>query len=615
MMGLWDIILGFVVAIGFTTLALFFHNRQLMKHTLNIAEVIPDGLLIVNHRGKILACNSNAIKLLGYTSEEITNLYVEDLMPERYRNHHQMMRTDFRKNPKVKPMGMGRDLAILKKDGTESVAEIALSPAVTKCFYPMNFDSNFKIIVLLHDVSERKETEKEMHRLAYYDPLINIKNRIAFYEDSIQILEQVKADKRNLAFIMVDVRDLKKTNDTLGHFVGDDILKRTGSLLTSTVSEYACANENCEKYNYCQQHLYKIGGDEFLILLEYTKVDGDDCVEKVVEGILDKFKDSFTMEGTSLDMHIDINMGISILPIHGMSVSQLLKTADIALMKSKKIGKNIYTLYNNAISTEFEAFAFCEQAIKQFISSNDFDINFQPVWNINENRHIGAEVLFRGNTKVYPDVETEFLINVAESTGLILKLGKSILHKMCDDATKYGIFEFEDFTISVNVSVQQLEQKEFYDEFVLCADEEGIHPSKIAIEITETVFITQESTVIENLVKLRKKGFKVYIDDFGKGYSSMTYLSEISVDKLKIDMAFVHGIEDCQRTKDIMSGIISLGHSLGLTVCCEGVENQEQLDILTELGCDEIQGFFTGKPGTAKRLAERHSEGYPDCCK
>ena len=611
MMGLWHIFAGVLVIISITIGLLFWYSRQIMRHTLSIAEVIPDGLLIVDHKGRVVACNTNATKLFGYTKEEMINLTVEDLMPPMHRSKHRNMRTEFRKDPKIRPMGMGRDLAILKKDGTVSEAEIALSPAVTKCFYPMNFDSNFKIIVLLHDITDRKKTERDMRHLAYYDPLINIKNRIAFYEDSIEIIERVISAKRNLAFIILDIRELKKTNDTLGHYVGDDILKRTSSILASIVKDYRCNVEGCK---YCDQFLYKIGGDEFLLLLEY---DDDDtlCVDKVAQEILDKFKEPFSMEGTPLDMYIDVNMGISILPIHGMSISQLLKTADIALIKSKKIGKNIYTYYNKAINTEFETFTYCEHAIKHFIQSNEFDLNFQPVWSIRENRHVGAEVLFRGNRKIYPNLDVEFLINVAESTGLIIKLGRSILHKMCDETSGHGIKAIEDFIISVNISVQQLENKDFYDDFVLCAEKEEIHPNNIAIEITESVLMTQEATVINNLTKLREIGFRIYIDDFGKGFSSMIYLKDIPADKLKIDMAFLKDIETSEASRDIMSGIITLGHSLGMIVCCEGVENQKQMDILTDLDCDEIQGYFTGKPDTAEQLALTHEQGYPDCCK
>jgi len=381
---------------------------------------------------------------------------------------------------------------------------------------------------------------------------------------------------------------LKKINDTLGHYVGDDVLQRTGSILNKYVEAH-------QHDSMCNMNLYKIGGDEFLFMVEYEDVDNSSYISEVCKEIINLFSTPIKMDGISLDIHIDVNIGISILPIHGMSASQLLKTADIALIESKHLGKNVYTYYNKAINTEFENFVLYENAIKYFIKTNDFDVYFQPVWNMKRKAYTAAEVLFRCNEKLFPDLNVEFLINVAESTGLIVPLGSAILERACIESKKHDITN-DGMIISVNASVQQIEKPGFSNTVIDILDKTETDPTNVAIEITETVLISNEGQIIEKLEHLREKGIKIYIDDFGKGYSSMAYLKNLPVDKLKIDMVFLEGIETEVTAVEILKSIVDLGHALEMIVCTEGIETEQQKNILENIGGDEIQGYFTGKP-------------------
>ncbi len=582
----------------------YWNRTRALLHTLNIAELIPDALLIIDEEGNIKSANRNAEVLFGYTKKELYALTVEDLMPERFRKIHKKQRKHFNKSPDVRPMGMGRDLFILKKDGTEAPAEIALSPATDYCI----FDNRYHTIVLLHDITQRKEVEKEINHLAYFDQLTNIPNRTSFYIESPKIIKKVERRNGNLAFVMVDIRELKKINDTLGHFAGDDVIQKTGYILKPFAYDYTTDDIK-------RSHLYKISGNEFLFLLEYDCSHHGYCdvVDNFAEEILDKFKETIKMDGIMFDVQININIGVSIMPAHGISSSQLLKTADIALVKSKQMGKNNYCYYNNTLDLEFENFTMYENAIKYFIKTQDFDIAFQPVWSNERNRFIGSEVLFRCNELKYPDMRVDFLINVAESTGLIVPLGSAILEKACEEGKEHDLI-CNDSVVSVNASIQQVEEQDFATSVIDILKRTDFNPNNLAIEVTETTLMHSEEKVVKKIKELREHGIRIYIDDFGKGFSSLAYLNKLPADKLKIDMSFLENINN-KSSVEILRGIIELGHAIEMIVCSEGVETERQFELLKELGCDEIQGYFISKPVSGDELKVHYPEMFINCDK
>lgn len=574
----------------------YWNRTRAILHTLNIAELIPDALLIIDEDGKIKSANKNAEKLFGYSKNEFYELTVEDLMPDRFRHMHEKQRDHFNKDPKVRPMGMGRDLAILTKDGTEMEAEIALSPATDYCV----LTNKFYTIVLLHDITHRKQTEREINHLAYYDQLTDIPNRASFYAESKGIIKRTGKKNGTLAFIIIDIRELKKINDTLGHFTGDDIIQQTANTLKPFAHKYQCSCDGIEEVS-----LYKISGNEFLFIVEYAGTNK--CIDEFLTDVIKKFKEPNKMEGMMLDVHININMGVSVMPSHGVSASQLLKTADIALVKSKQMGKNMYCYYNDTLDLEFENFTMYENAIKYFIDTQDFHLSFQPVWCNTRNKFVGAEVLFRCNELKYPNMRVDFLINVAESTGLIVPLGSAILEKACEEGKKHELSS-NNVIISVNASIQQVEEKSFSDNVLGILKKTDYDPKNLAIEITETTLMHNEDQVVDKVEKLREEGIRIYIDDFGKGYSSLAYLNKLPADKLKIDMSFLEGINGDKSSIEILRGIIQLGHAIEMIVCSEGVETEQQFRLLQELECDEVQGYYTGKPVPGERLKDE----YPD---
>ncbi len=579
----------------------YWNRKRAILHTLNIAELIPDALLIVDKEGNIKFANSNATYLFGYTKEELHEMTVEDLMPPRFRHMHKRQRVEFNDAPKVRPMGMGRDLYILTKEGTEVQAEIALSPASDMCVLT---DQGYSTIVLLHDITARKQAEAKINHLAYYDQLTGIPNRTSFYEESKEIIKRTIENGRKLAFLILDIRDLKRINDTLGHYSGDDVIQKTGQIMKMCTEKFDCKKQDCV----CdlKTNIYKISGNEFILLVEYSR-NTHECIDALASSIIHEFKHPIRMDGTLLDIHINVNIGISLLSAHGVSSSQLLKTGDLALIKAKSQGTNTYCYYSKSMNTEFENFLFYENAIKYFIKSRDFDLSFQPVWSNVERKYVGAEVLFRCNDEKYPDMRVDFLINVAESTGLIIPLGNAILEKACEEAKRLDM-SCDGTVLSVNASVQQIEEDEFSDKVVDILERTEFRPENLAIEITESTLMNKDIQVLEKINLLREQGVKIYIDDFGKGFSSLSYLRDIPADKLKIDMGFLKDIDTSKPAVEILRSIIHLGQAIELLVCTEGVETDKQMKVLKELGCDEIQGYFTGKPTDGETLREEYKD-------
>jgi diguanylate cyclase (GGDEF)-like protein/PAS domain S-box-containing protein len=562
-------------------------------HTFNISELITDALLIVNQRGEIKYANSNSETLFGYTKQELQGMTVEELMPERYRKIHVHQRKGFHIHEKSRHMGMGRDLVVLTKKGKEIPTEIALSPYKPLTEHLLFPYAKYKMIVLLHDISVRKEHEKIIHNLAYYDSLTKLPNRTSFYEQVKTDIEIASETNQKLGFLLIDIRELKKVNDILGHFVGDDVIQKTAMILNRFIDTWN--DDKCERMK-----LFNISGNEFLIIINFNDTDTW-CVKSVAAELLKIFNIPAKIEGQSLEIQIDINIGISILPIHGINISQLLKTADLALIESKKQGKNCYHLYNDSLRKEFNNFVMYENAIKTLLKDGKFDIVYQPIWSIKKDKFVGAEALFRLKGEQYKDMDIEFLINVAESTGLIIPLGEAILRRVCEETEKYKLLQGDNF-VSVNLSLQQIEHYNFYNKFCNVIESTGVKTANIAIEITETTIMNRPLQTVEKILHMRDHGMQIFIDDFGKGYSSLSHLHKLPADKLKIDMSFLEDLEEDNSSFELLRGIIELGHSLELTVCVEGVETEAQFTKLKQLNCDEIQGFYKSKPVLVEEL-------------
>lgn len=436
------------------------------------------------------------------------------------------------------------------------------------------------------------EHQKEIYNLAYYDPITSLPNRVYFTEELNNIFENIEENKGLFAVLLLDLDRFKHINDTLGHNVGDHILKLLGMRLKKLVKD--------------DDIIARIGGDEYYILIK--DIDHTDDVIKLANIIIEDFKKPFHIK--DYELYLTTSIGISLYPDGGLDSQSMIKNADLALYKAKEFGGNAYYIYGIEIqSTGLERMMLLNQ-LRQALQNNEFMLHYQPQIDILTGKIRGMEALIRWNHPeqglLYPDK----FIPLAEETGLIIPMGEWILREASIQAKKW-IDLGHDITISVNISAKQFQHRGFISEVINAIDKSGLNPKNLTLEITETIAISNIDYTLNILDTLGSLGISVAIDDFGTGYSSLNYLNEMNVNELKIDRSFIWDIEKNDKNKMISNTIIVLAKQLGLKVTAEGVENREQLEILKEMKCDIAQGYHFSKPVSKEKMDEMIKEKSP----
>lgn len=544
--------------------------------------------------GQFIRVNPAFCDIVGFSEEELLEMTYWDLTPPKYvREEHKL----------IKSMSLGSTYGPYEKEyitKTDGMTPVLLTGVVVK-------DSGGKNAIwsVVQDISRRKEAEDAVFQLAYYDSLTGLPNRAHFIEKAKTIVDGARERKNHCAFFLIDVDGFKRINDSLGHAFGDKVLRYIADLFSE------CIRHTCEDTGDCgRSFCARLGGDEFIITIENIADEAE--AHMLASKILEHFQGPVEVDNRRINLSVCI--GVSMYPQDGTGVSRLLKAADLALYAAKENGKNQYFFHTESITTRFEEFYKYEHIIEYFIETEDFDIHFQPIYDIRKKRPIGTEALFRANTDRFGPLDLGFLIEVAEETGLIVPLGAAIFKRACEKCASCALMG-EDRVISINVSVRQLEDHDFVEMCCTTMRLAGVEPKNVAIEVTESLVMKESLDVIQKLSLMQNIGVHIFIDDFGKGYSSMTYLRHLPADKLKIDMEFIRDIEDDPTAVEIIRGINNLAHSLDLVTCAEGVETQEQLKILTKLGVDQIQGYYIGKPMSFEDLRQWMHENYgeDDC--
>ena len=430
-------------------------------------------------------------------------------------------------------------------------------------------------VATFDDVTERRRTEERMTHLAHHDTLTGLPNRSMFRERLHLALEDAAATP--LAIFSLDLDRFKAVNDTWGHPAGDWLLKSVAERLQR------CLHNETDI-------VARFGGDEFVIVQFNFKgiAHAENLAKRIVEAIAKPFRDK------NRDMHVGISLGISVFPDDGSDADTLLKNADTALYRAKSEGRNLYRFFEPGMDAMVQARRALEVDLETALPRQEFDLDFQPLMNIESGEIIGAEALMRWHSPARGTVAPDEFIPVAEETGLIVPLGEWALRKACAAAASWpaGV------RIAVNVSAVQLKSGGFARSVISALAFSGVPAGQLELEITETVLMDESETVLKTLRQLRELGIRIALDDFGTGYSSLGYLRRFPVDKIKIDRSFIHDLGN-RDTVAIVRTIIGLGAELGITVTAEGVETEAQLDILRGNGCVEAQGYLIGVPSKA----------------
>jgi diguanylate cyclase (GGDEF)-like protein/PAS domain S-box-containing protein len=443
------------------------------------------------------------------------------------------------------------------------------------------------LVAVGRDVTERKMAAARIHHLAHHDSLTELPNRVLFQERLRLSLAQSKRSNGRLALMFLDLDKFKDINDTLGHHVGDLLLRAVAKRLTRCVRE--------------TDTVARLGGDEFAVIL--TNLDGQEGAARVAESIIAGIADPFGLE--EHEVRTSTSIGITIYPDDASDADQLLKNADLAMFRSKAEGRNNYHFYVAQMDAEVRARKIVEHDLRQALGTDQLELHYQPLIDMSTRRIVGCEALLRWNHPTRGWVSPGEFIPIVERSDLIGPLGRWILHRACLQGRDWMKAGLEPMKIAVNLSPAQFKQTQSVITMVAdILDQTGLAPDQLQLEITEGIAMHNVDATIEVLQGLRAMGVVISIDDFGTGYSSLNYLKRFPVDKLKIDRSFVVDIGLHPDNAAVVEAIVNLGHSLGTRVNVEGIETQEQLDFLQAHNVDEAQGFFFSKAVPADQFIE-----------
>ena len=442
---------------------------------------------------------------------------------------------------------------------------------------------------ILSDITKRVESDETIRRMAMEDPLTGLPNRAKFQEELAKALNQSDRTGRNVGVMLLDLDRFKNVNDTLGHAAGDALLREVAKRICDCLRK--------------TDLVARLGGDEFAVIT--TNAQDVDGVVRAGRRIIQALAMPFLIEG--MEVHTGTSIGVSIYPNDKGDQGQLLRNADLALYKAKEDGRGSCWLFDEEMNTEVQHKHAIERDLRDALKQDQFVIVYQPQVDLVTGAIVGAESLLRWEHPERGLISPGDFIPIAEATRQIIPISQWVMRQACRQFAAWQSVGIKLPCIAINVSPLHFRQESLIDDVRLALQESGLEPSKLEIEITESMAMAAGDKALSTLNKLKAMGVKLAIDDFGTGYSSLNRLKEFPVDRLKIDKSFVKRIAERGDDAAICTAVIQLGHTLDLKVIAEGVEEREQMETLKKLGCDQAQGYFFGTPRSAEDFAARFS--------
>jgi diguanylate cyclase (GGDEF)-like protein/PAS domain S-box-containing protein len=435
------------------------------------------------------------------------------------------------------------------------------------------------LVITARDVTDQVLLQKRLIHQATTDELTGLPNRRALNEASTRAMARARRSESQIGLVLVDLDGFKGINDAMGHQVGDDLLVQAARRLESA----------------CRGHelLVRLGGDEFAVLLEDIPSDVD--AKAAARRMLDALRDPYELEQHLIAVHASLGLAL----VDGsFSYNDLFRQADVALYEAKERGRNQLVVYESGMDSLMQAEMRLRHEMASGFTSGEFSMAYQPLLDVRTGRPIGLEALMRWNSASLGSVSPAVFIPIAERSGMIVELGFWALQTACAQLVEWRHEELEDdLSMSVNVSIAQLQKQGFVEQLKEIMAGTGIAPSHLILEITETVLAQHPTEIAAVLAEVRELGVQVALDDFGSGYSSMSQLQRLPVDEIKIDKEFVHALtQGGAASRSMVDTLFALGHSMGLRTVAEGVENLDQLHALEAQQCDVAQGFLFARP-------------------
>ncbi|KQY11760.1 response regulator receiver protein [Massilia sp. Root133] len=454
-----------------------------------------------------------------------------------------------------------------------------------------------EVLGLVRDISERKRAEEQIRRLAYCDSLTGIPNRQAFLEMLERELQRSKIGNKKFAVLFMDLDAFKRINDTLGHNVGDQLLKQVSDRLRETIRPNDLMSRGdlvprADTPNSAGTNLARLGGDEFTILI--PDLERVEHALNVAHRVKDAMRRPFVIEGN--EIFVTASIGISLFPEDGDDCTSLLKYADTAMYHAKNCGKNNAKLYSSSLTMQIMSHVRLEVGLRRALQNDELYLLYQPQLDVRSNEIVGVEALVRWRHAERGVVSPNEFIPLAEETGLIVPIGEWVLRTACNQARHWQKLGRRPVRIAVNLSAKQFKDENLSQIVLSALHDTGLDPRLLELELTEGTLMDDAKATLATLEQLRGIGVYLSIDDFGTGYSSMNYLKRFDVRALKIDRSFISGLPQDSENAAITRAIIAMAHGLKMIVVAEGVETGEQLVLLEEYGCDLVQGFYLGRP-------------------
>ncbi len=558
-------------------------QHQLEKQRLDTAiNNMTQGLLMFDSSHRLVVANQRYIEMFGVSTEVVKpGCTIHELLNHRREigsfkgDVDEYCATLFRK------MAQGKIF--------QTIMETANGGSIQVSYRPLQRGG---WVTTLEDITERRRVEDRITHLAHYDALTDLPNRALFHEQLKRELARI-APGEQLAVLYIDIDEFKSVNDTLGHLIGDELLKSVA------VSLGRCVRDT--------DFVARLGGDEFAIV--QTGIRTADDVTGLVTRVLDTIREPYECLGHQVTT--DASIGIALAPQHGTDLDQILKNADLAMYAAKSAGRRTYRFFEPEMDARVRARRMLEMDLRQAISDGAFEVHYQPCVNLRDNKITGCEALLRWRHSERGMISPAEFIPIAEETGLINQLGEWVLATACAEATTWP----DHIKLAVNVSPVQFKSGTLALKIVAALAASGLPASRLELEITEAVLIRDDEAALAILHQLRAIGVGIALDDFGTGYSSLSYLQRFPFDKIKIDRCFVNDIAEPDGSSCIVQAVVNIAAARQMTTTAEGVETQQQRELLRALGCAEMQGylFSPAKPAAEiRRLFHREQSAGAD---
>ncbi|OOY96981.1 hypothetical protein BOW22_11360 [Solemya velum gill symbiont] len=547
-----------------------------LRRAAGVFENTTEGVVITDTSVKIIAVNKAFCEISGYSEEEVIgenprmwkseqhdeSFYQTIWASLRETGRWQGEIWNHRKNGDVYPAWMTIDTIRDEKGQLD------------------------QFVSVYSDISAIKESEERLQFLAHHDPLTKLPNRLLFSARLEHALQHAHRQNELVAVMFLDLDNFKQINDGLGHPVGDKVLQKVARRLSAIMRD--------------EDTVARMGGDEFALVL--GDISDSMGASQVASKVLSVFEAPLEIDHHRL--YVTSTLGISLYPSDGENVATLLKNADTAMYHAKEEGKNQFCFYTDDLNSEALEKLNLENDLREALNNDEFEVYYQPQYELSSGRLTGAEALIRWNHKELGLVPPDEFIPMAESNGLIIPIGRWIMKQACSQVKTWQEAGFDIDRIGVNVAGQQIQNSDIVETVKDVLKETKLEPACLELEITESFIMQQAEKAISTLEELRKIGVALAIDDFGTGYSSLSYLKRLPIDRLKIDRSFIKDIPYDSDGVAITKAIIALGKSMQLNVIAEGIETDEQHDFLTEKGCDEVQGYLYSRPLNAQEIEE-----------